>query len=95
MNIQTGELLPVLLNISVLGSVTTSVTASNPNPGTPLYNFFNGYVDFEGAGNTDAAVQIAGTNSVLYTFSGLDPAHRYSLAGSAVRGAPCSSAAAM
>ena len=86
MNIGTGEILPVYVEISVVGTASALATASNPDPGSALFSLFNGYVDFAGDGNPDAAVEITGTNSVVYSFTGLDPLKRYNFAGSAVVG---------
>src|SRR4051812_35690576 len=79
-----GAPLPVTLTITVGGNVTFEGTQGNPSPGTPLYNAFNGFVDFNGAPNPSLALNGAGAQ-VTYTFTGLDPNKRYSLKGSAVR----------
>ncbi len=84
-NIVSGAPLPVTLTITRTGTVNPSPTAGNPNPGTPLYNTFNGYVDFQGAGDSDAAAQVTGSSTVVYTFTGLNPGMIYSFKGSAVR----------
>ena len=54
--------------------------------GTPLYNTFNGFVDFQGT--PSPAIQVTGSagGSVTYTFNNLDPNKRYSFKGGAVRG---------
>ena len=85
-DISTGSNLPVTVTITRSGTVHGSTAAANPSPGTPLYNTFNGYVDFQGAGNSDAAVQVTGTATVTYTFSGLKTNRSYSFKGGAVRG---------
>src|SRR5215216_5290026 len=82
-NILTGADLPVVLTISVTGAVTGEGSQGQPAPGTPLYNTFNGFVDFEGSPNPSIALT-GGT--LTYTLSGLDPNKRYSFKGSAVRG---------
>src|SRR5690348_8704432 len=46
-----GAQLPVTLTITVAGNVTFEGTQGNPSPGTPLYNVFNGFVDFNGTPN--------------------------------------------
>ena len=83
--ITTGAALPVTLTITRTGSVNASPTAGNASPGTPLYNTFNGYVDFQGAGDSDAAAQVTGGSTVVYTFTGLNPSFLYSFKGGAVR----------
>lgn len=85
-DINSGLDLPVTVTITRLGMVNPSTSANNPNEGTPLYSTFNGYVDFQGAGNTDAAAQVTGTATVTYTFSGLNPSRSYNFTGSSVRG---------
>ena len=85
-DINSGTNLPVTVTITRTGTINTSSTAGNPGAGTPLYNTFNGYVDFQGAGNSDAAGQVVGVATVTYTFTGLNPNKTYSFKGSAVRG---------
>src|SRR5947207_1776428 len=83
-NINTGAGLPVILTITVSGNVTFEGTQGNPSPGTPLYNTFNGFVDFTGTPNPSLALNGA-LAVVTYTFTGLDPSKRYGFKGSAVR----------
>jgi Lamin Tail Domain/CotH kinase protein len=85
-DIDSGVTLPVTLTITRSGAVITSSSVGSPNPGTPLYNTFNGYVDFLGAGSSDASVLVPIGASVTYTFTGLNPAKIYSFKGGAVRG---------
>ncbi|HSU52746.1 MAG TPA: immunoglobulin domain-containing protein, partial [Candidatus Dormibacteraeota bacterium] len=87
-DIDSGTTLGVTLTITRSGSVTAVGTAGNPNPGTPLYNTFNGYVDFLAATNTDSVVQVPAGSVVTYTFTGLNPAKVYSFKAGAVRGNP-------
>ncbi len=87
-DINAGTNLPVTVTISRAlgtGAVTASPSAGSPNPGTPLYNTFNGFVDFQGTGTSDASVQVTGNATVTYTFRGLNPNKFYSFKGSAVR----------
>src|SRR6476659_4935921 len=79
-----GAQLPVTLTITIAGNVTFEGTQGNPSPGTPLYNAFNGFVDFNGTPNPSLALNGAGA-TVTYTITGLDPLKRYSFKGSAVR----------
>src|SRR4051812_17402706 len=79
-----GAPLPVTLTITIGGNVTFEGTQGNPSPGTPLYNVFNGFVDFNGAPNPSLALNGQGA-VVTYTFTGLDPNKRYSFKGSSVR----------
>src|ERR1017187_8792453 len=85
-DIISGAVLPVTVTITRNGTVNASPTGANPNSGTPLYNTFNGYVDFQGSGDADAVAQVTGSSTVTYTFSGLNPNKSYSFKGSAVRG---------
>src|SRR5581483_11585322 len=57
-DIDSGATLSVQLTISHSGSIFEGGSAGNPDPNTPLYNVFNGYVDFMGAGDADAVVQV-------------------------------------
>ena len=85
-DINSGLDLPVTVMITRSGTVNPAPSGSNPDPGTPLYDTFNGYVDFMGAGNADALVQVTGNATVTYAFSGLNPSRSYNFKGSAVRG---------
>jgi hypothetical protein len=85
-DIQSGLELPILLTITRSGTVNGAPNAGAPNPDTPLSTVFAGYVDFLGTGNADAVVQITGSSTITYTFSGLNPDRTYSFKGSAVRG---------
>ena len=85
-DINSGATLPVTVLIANSGTVNASSAATNPNAGTPLYNTFNGFVDFQGAGDADAAAQVVGSATVIYTFNGLNTNRSYSFKGSAVRG---------
>src|SRR5437660_6931137 len=85
-DINNGSLLPITLTITRSGTVNAAPNGANPNAGTPLYNTFNGYVDFAGAGDADAVAQVTGSSTVTYTFTGLNPNKSYSFKGSAVRG---------
>src|SRR5207248_2991316 len=83
-DIKTGTDLPVMLTITRSGTgISSSNTQGLPAPGTPVYNAFNGFVDFQGSPNS--SIELTG-GTVTYTFSGLDPNRSYSLMASAVRG---------
>jgi len=84
-DITAGTNLPVTVTITYTGAVAKAANGANPNPGTPLYNTFNGYVDFATT-NADAVVHVTGSATVTYTFTGLNPNKTYSFKGSAVRG---------
>src|SRR5207247_8585872 len=64
--IATGSALPVTLTIARNGTVNAAPSGANPSPGTPLYNVFNGFVDFQGAGDADAVAQVTGSSTVTY-----------------------------
>ncbi|HWH70954.1 MAG TPA: hypothetical protein VNT26_16315, partial [Candidatus Sulfotelmatobacter sp.] len=85
-DIDTGAALPVTVTITTNGFLTAGSTGANPGTNTPLYNTFNGYVDFRAAGRSDAVVHIFSNAVVTYTFTGLNPNRAYSFMGSAVRG---------
>jgi hypothetical protein len=84
-DIQSGVSLPVTLTITISDSgVGAASTQANPAPATPLYDAFNGFVDF--GGSTGSSVELTAGGLVTYTFTGLNPNKRYSFMGSAVRG---------
>ncbi len=83
-NIVTGTNLPVTLTLATNAGVTPAGTQGAPAAGTPVFNVFNVFVDFQGA--PSPSVELSGTALVTYTFSGLDPAKRYNFKGTAVRG---------
>src|ERR1051325_2115142 len=82
--ITTGTNIGVTLTISRTGT-NIFYTAGGASPAAgPMTNTFNGFVFFGSA--ADSNVEI--TNStVTYTFTGLNPAKRYSFIGAANRGA--------
>jgi hypothetical protein len=86
-NIATGASLPVSLSISNFGADPAG-TQGQPAAGTPTYNAFNGFVNFEGLPSPSVELEIDATttNVVTYTFSGLNTARRYNFIGTAVRG---------
>src|SRR4051812_2705253 len=73
----TGANLPVTVTASFQGNVTFEGTQASPSPGTPTYNTFNGFVDFQGSPLSSIALNGAGA-VVTYTFTNLDPNKRYS-----------------
>jgi len=89
-DITTGTNLPVTLAITHSSSgLTYSTFGLNPVANTPLYNSFNGFVVFGAvSGATDANVELTNgaLSTVTYSFSGLNPAKRYSFKGGAIRG---------
>ncbi len=86
-DIRNGTNLTATLTMTRSASgVTANDTAANPAPGTPMYNVFNSYVDF--GGTPSPSIEVAGAGVVTYAFSNLDPAKRYCLHGSALRGSP-------
>jgi hypothetical protein len=84
-HIATGTNLPVTLTITTNNfGVGPAGVQAQPAPGTPAYNVFNGFVDFQGTPNP--TIELDGAGFVRYTFSGLNPARRYRFEGTAVRG---------
>src|SRR5262245_8115772 len=59
-DIVSGLDLPAILTITVAGNVTFEGTQGTPSPGTPLYDAFNGFVDFQGTPNPSLAMNGAG-----------------------------------
>ncbi len=87
-NITNGVNLPVILTITTnIGTIAGGgATAGAPTAGTPAYNVFNGFIDFALTGTPSHAIQIPAGASVAHTFTGLDPAKRYSYKATAIRG---------
>jgi hypothetical protein len=84
-NVLTGANLPVTLTITTSNtSIGAAGTQGVPAPGTPLYETFNGFVDFQGS--PSPSIEITEGGAITYTFTGLNPNKRYSFKGSAVRG---------
>jgi hypothetical protein len=81
----TGNSVAAVLTSSAVGTPDDFGSSGYPNAGTPAYELFNGKVDL---GNSQSMIGIrssSGSKQIL-TFSGLDPAKRYVLKGTAVRG---------
>jgi regulation of enolase protein 1 (concanavalin A-like superfamily) len=85
-DIQTDAALPVTVALTSAGTITPAATGANPNPGTPLYDTFLSYVDFQGTEDSPALARIPTNASVTCAFRGLDPQKVYSFKGGAVAG---------
>src|SRR6266446_3126997 len=57
-DINTGATLPVILSISSTGTISGGTGAAAPGVGTPAYNIFNGFVDFNPAGDTGTGAAV-------------------------------------
>jgi len=88
-NITDGVTTAVSLITTTNGTgtpITLGTLANVPAPGTPAYQTFNGFVDFNT--NSGSAIQIPANSTLVYTFSNLNPNARYSFKGTAIRGNP-------
>jgi len=86
-NIATGARLPVTVTITTNGGpLTFGSGGAVPPVGTPAYNTFNRYVDFNPVAATGASAQTAAGAIVTYTFTGLDVNKTYKFIGTHVRG---------
>lgn len=87
-NQATGTALAARLLVTTSGTPAPVQYAASPNPGTPAFQIFNGFVDFDTKGSLDnGALLYANSNqSITLTFTNLDPAKRYSLRGTSNRG---------
>src|SRR5438093_8016804 len=83
-NIASGAALGVSVTVTAAGGAGGNV-AGWPTYGTPASVVFDGFVDFGGKPNP-ALEMTAATDSVTYSFSGLDPNSDYNFQGTAVRG---------
>lgn len=78
-----GSPTPVVLSTAQSG-VTFASSGVEPWPGTDAANMFSGKVDFSsGAGRN---IEVDGSDTYTYSFSGLDAGATYSFAGTAIRG---------
>lgn len=85
-DVQTGAILQAKLTITTNGPVSVEKGGLAPDDGTPLFNAFNGYVDFGTSSNPDAMTVLSGGATVTYTFSGLYTNALYSFETGVVRG---------
>lgn len=87
LNFQTGVPTGVSLNALLTGTKSAKTNgATAPASGTDAFNAFNGVISFSG-NHSEQLGGNATTSNVLFTFSGLDPAARYSVAFYAARNA--------
>ena len=84
-DIASGATLGVVLTITTNNAVQGGTTSGAPSAGTPAYSVFNNYVDF-GNGTLNHAIQIPAGANVSHTFTGLNPAKRYSYKATGIRG---------
>jgi hypothetical protein len=86
-NIATGANLPATLTITRSANGTAyNLNGAAPAINTPLYNTFNGFVNFGAATDCNVELRSSQLGSITYAFTGLNPARRYSFKGGAVRG---------
>ncbi|MCX7872350.1 MAG: lamin tail domain-containing protein, partial [Verrucomicrobiae bacterium] len=78
-----GARTPATITIANNGA-TSADSCSGPNSGTPAGNWFLPYVDF-GIVSRET-LQLQGSSTVTYTFSGLDQNKKYIFKGTAARG---------
>ena len=83
-SIDSGGALPVSLSITNNPGPAVAGTMAAPNPGTPAYNIFNGYIDWTTA--PDPGFHIYPTNTIGYRFTGLNPNNQYKFVATSVRG---------
>src|SRR3954466_3170406 len=84
-DINSGTTLGIVLAITTNNAVQGGTTSGAPSPGTPAYPAFNNYIDF-GNGTLNHAIQIPAGATVSHTFTGLNPAKRYSYKATGIRG---------
>jgi acid phosphatase type 7 len=95
-NILNGTNLPVTLTITTNSLAAMGSTAGVPVTGTPADLTFSPYIDwinaYGGGGYQQNTIQLLDdgslTGAVTNTFTGLDPAKRYSFRGTSVRAEP-------
>jgi hypothetical protein len=87
-NFSTGDATGVTLT-ALLNGTKTAKTNGNVTPaaGTDAYNAFNGIISFQNGTVHNSEQLGSSANTVTFTFSGLDPSARYSVAFYAARNA--------
>src|SRR5438093_3718736 len=83
-SIDSGGALPVSLSITNNPGPAVAGTMAAPNPGTPAYNIFNGYIDWTTA--PDPGFHVYPANTIGYRFPGLNPNNQYKFVATSVRG---------
>jgi len=81
-NIATGANLP--FSVTVTGTSLSGAVQGRPDYGSPASIVFDGIVDL--AGFPSPALELAATNALVYTFTGLNPNAEYNFQGTAIRG---------
>lgn len=81
LEITTGTPLGVALTISASGFPAPGGSAGIPAAGTPCYTTFNRFVDF-----SSTTIQTRTNDSLIYTFTGLNPDKEYGFKGTGIRG---------
>ncbi len=82
-NITNGLTVGATVTITNAGT-TVSGSQVPPAYGSPASIVFDGYVDFQGTPNP--SIEVVGTATWAYVFTGLDPSSEYNFQGTAVRG---------
>ncbi|MFM1769163.1 MAG: Inner spore coat protein [Verrucomicrobiota bacterium] len=86
-NVLTGGLTGAGYTITRSASLSSAGQMTEPAAGTPAALWFGGFVDFAAAPSGVNALLLPASTLVTLTFTNLDPARRYQLTGTAVRGA--------
>jgi len=83
-NVATGATLPVSLSVTNTSGAAVAGAMSPPTAGTPAYNVFNAYVDWNAP--PSPGIHIGPSDAIGYLFTGLDPNKQYKFIATAVRG---------
>ena len=84
-NIVSGAALPVTLTVTNAPGYDVAYTMGAPLAGTPAYNVFNDYIDWNSGTFAANGIHVYRTNAIGYTFSGLDPNKAYKFTATSVR----------
>ena len=85
-DVASGSSLAASLTVSTSTGPDAADPMAAPLPGTPAYNLFNGYIDWNGGAGAANGYNLYRTNLVRYSFAGLDTTRQYRLTVTAVRG---------
>ena len=86
-NVLNGAATSAGFTITRVGTVSTAGSMSEPDTGTPASQVFGGFVDFAASPSSINGQLLPSATTYTITFTNLDPARRYQLAATSVRGA--------
>ncbi len=87
-DVLTGAVLPAGVAVTSSGNPVAVRFGAEPATNTPAWQIFNGHVDFFTSGSADngSLIYASSNQSIILTFTNLDPARHYSFRGTSIRG---------